>query len=280
MKKIFLATLIISSLINAEGMPDTYKLSLGTYLTGDFNSATQIGNNNGVSVDLDLQDIFNMDTDLASLYIDGYYRFNPRHRIEVGYKSTKSSGQSNTAFTVGGNIIQDINITAGVNAHYNLAVSKLMYTYSFFHQDNMEVGISAGIYYAQFDLGFGAKVEKIGGDFAFKVAQGLPVVGARMDYTINPQWHVLYAFDIFALGGDLNVESETSDNVLKKFDGYMSDFTLSTEYRLYENFALGGSFNYAAQDFSIVLENAVQEDYKLGITNSIIGFAIYGTLFF
>ena len=271
-----------TSTVADEKLPDTWKLAVGAYLTGDFKSSVDFTSGNGVSVDLNIQKMFNMKTDLASTYVDAYYRVTPKHRIELGYKGTKSSGKSTSAFNQD-TVFGDLNITGGANSHFNIAVAKLMYTYSFYHTDEIEAGISAGLYYALFDVGIGANVEDFGGTFSFSFGQALPVIGSRFEYHIFPEWSVLYAFDIFALGGSFQIEQNDAGTMpqylvdhFTGFSGYMSDFTLSTEYRIFDNFGVGASFNYALQDFSIILDNSKE----VGISNQVMGFAAYGTLHF
>ena len=294
MKTILLALLIMLSALQAEdaldrsfvqekeGLPDTWKIAVGAYLTGDFKSSVDYTYGNGVSVDLDVQKIFNMKTDLASAYLDSYYRFTPNHRIEIGYKGTKSSGKSTASYNESAPR-RDINITAGASSNFNIAVAKLLYTYSFFHNDKIEAGLSAGLYYAIFDIGVGANIEDFGGSLKFSLGQALPVLGTRLEYHIFPEWSVLYAFDIFALGGNFQLEQNDEGTMSQYlidhftgFEGYMSDFTLATEYRILNNFGVGASFNYALQDFSIILDNSKE----VGINNRVIGFGIYGSLHF
>jgi len=265
-----------------QKVPDTLKLSVGAYLTGDFKSSVDFTGGDGVSVDLDIQKMFNMKTDLASAYVDAYYRITPKHRIEIGYKGTKSSGKSTASYNIEGPF-RDINITGGANSHFNIAVAKLMYTYSFFHSDEIEAGVSVGLYYALFDVGVGANIEDFGGSFSFSLGQALPVLGTRLEYHIFPEWSVLYAFDIFALGGNFQLEQNDEGTMpqylvdhFTGFEGYMSDFTLATEYRVFDNFGVGASFNYALQDFSIILDNSKE----VGINNRVMGFGVYGSLHF
>ena len=281
MKKLIISLGLVITSLTAETLPDTYKLSLGTYLTGNFESSVRFGKD-GANLDLNLQEIFNMDSDLVSTYIDGYYRFNDTHRIELGYKGTNSTGSSTKVHSIGGDVLTSpILISSGVNSHYKLSTIKMMYTYSFYHTEKMEIGVSAGLYYAMFDVGFAANVEDFDGAFFnMKLGQALPLIGTRMDYAINPKWHLLYAFDFFALGGDLNVESGASSITLTEFSGYMSDFTLSSEYRIYNNFGVGASFNYALQDFSIEIDTAKTLGLDIGLNNKTLGFSLYGTLQF
>ncbi len=298
MKKVLLICFMFLSLLKAEDanlsqqeLPDTWKFSAGAFLTGDFESSVDFQTDNGLSVALDFQKIFDMKTDLASFYLDGYYRFNEVHRIEMAWKGTRSGGTSKSAITIGspGGIIGENNISTGVQSNLDVSILKLMYTYSFYHTKKMEVGLSAGAYYANFNIGMGAELGDFGGNFGFALGVPLPVIGLRTDYQITDKWSAQYTFDIFALSlGDLaltqNEEGSVPQYLLEHFtgfSGYMSEFTIGTEYRFFENFGVGGSLNYNLQDFSMKLSNFDDRgDFNLGVKNEVVGIALYGSMYF
>ena len=179
--------------------------------------------------------------------------------------------------------IPDMNITAGASSHFNTSTLALAYTYSFYHEPDLEAGITIGLHYTMFNVGFQANIEDIGGAFGFALSQAIPMIGSRFEYHIYPEWSVLYSFDIFALSAGLKL-TQNEDNSIPQylldhftgFSGYMSDFNLGTEYRIVENFSVGAAFNYQLQDFSMELDG----DYDIGVNSTVIGAAVYGSLHF
>ncbi len=283
MKKLLYISLLLSSL-NANEYSDDIKISLGAYITGSFNSELAYKDSvNGLSAAIDFQELFNMNTDVASFYIDGYYRFSPNHRIEVGWKKNSSKGKSNVTTTVFEGTFLETSIYAGAKSNFNISTLKLIYTYSFYHTKKVEVSLSAGLHYEIFDVGIGANINNLGGDFKLKMGQALPVIGTRLEYHIMPQWSVLYSYDIFSLSGNFQLEQNDENSVppyllehFTGFAGYLSDLNLGTEYRIIDNLSVGATFNYNFMDFSLKLDD--QDNF--GVKNKTIGFVLYGAAHF
>ena len=289
MKKILtlltLSTLALSANDSNSTLPDTWRISAGTYLTGKFSTDVDFDSKNGVSAGLNVQEIFDMTPTLANLYLDGYYRINPRHRIEIGYKGTRTGGSSTGAFTLFENMdnIPDVNITAGANSHFNTSTLSLAYTYSFYHTPKLEAGITIGLHYTMFNVGFQANIEDVGDEFGFALSQAIPMIGTRFQYNIYPEWAVLYSFDIFTLSAGLKLTQNEDGSIpqylvdhFTGFSGYMSDFTLGTEYRIVDNFSIGAAFNYHIMDFSMELDG----NYDIGVDSTVMGAEVYGSLHF
>ena len=149
---------------------------------------------------------------------------------------------------------------------------KLLYTYSFYHNEKVELGLSLGLHVTDIDFGLGASIGPGGNDYTLTIAPPLPVVGARIEYMILPEWSVQYNFDLLYLATD--VELPNMSNV-EGIEGYLFDSSLGTEYRLFKNFGLGAALNLSVLKFDFI-EHAVD----VGLENRVLGFVGYGALYF
>ena len=290
MKKHLLPLILLAASLSAndhsdETLPDRWRINAGAYLTGDFSTNLDFVSHDGYSAGMNVQELFKMESDLASLYVDGFFRISPYHRIEIGYYGTRTGGSSNSAFTLFGGIenIPDVNISAGANSHFNTSTIKMVYSYSLFHNEEVEAAVSIGLHITAFNVGFQANIEDIGGEFGFAFNQAIPVIGTRLEYHFFPVWSVFYSFDIFALNAGLKLTQNEEGSIpqylvdnFTGFSGYMSNFDLGTEYRIGDHFGIGATFNYQIQDFSMELKDT----YDIGVDSTIVGLALYGTLHF
>jgi len=277
MKKILYIALLLCSVVQAQQdevktVDDQWKVSLGAYIVGTYATSVSVKNPSGTYAGLSLPDLLNMKTDAYSAYLDGYYRFDDTHRIEIGWKSTKSQGHKQYTGTVFEGTPLEINFNGNVNSHVDIATAKLMYNYSFYHNDEMEVALAIGLHRSRFDLGIKDDA-LINQEFSFTLATPLPVVGVRAEYFINPRWNVLYSFDVFALSAGLELEDNPG---ITAFSGYISDTSLSTEYRFTDLLSAGVSINYNVNDISITLDDT----NELRLQNNVMGLVVYGSLHF
>ena len=127
--------------------------------------------------------------------IDAYYRFNPRHRIDFTTFSIDREGSRTLAVDPPIDI-DDEDFSGGtLNSEIKYTLYKLGYAYSFYHSSKVELSISAGLNFTQYDLKFsnaaGDKAETAG------FTAPLPMFGLRMGYAITPKWSVNYVAESF-----------------------------------------------------------------------------------
>jgi len=274
MKKILLSLPLLPLLLTAqEPLPDDLKLSLGAYFVGNHKTTLNVETKDGASIGLNLQNLLNMETKTASVYFDGYYRFTPKHRIEFGYKGVSSQGITNNGEKYTLNPTDSdpivIDLTGTVNSGLDINIARLVYTYSFYHNDKVELGVSIGLHRTAINLNLGASVGNSGGDLELVIAPPIPLLGVRFAYDIYPEWEVLFSYDLIALVADLNLPESPG---ITGISGHMSDLTLATEYRFFDNFSAGLALNTTNLNFKLKEEN-----FDLGIDNSVVGLAVYAS---
>ena len=246
----------------AVAFPDTWMIRLGTYIVDG--SDTQFGVSSDV---LGLGTVIDYSRDLGGdsrdtiPRIDAYYRFNPRHRINFTSFSIDRKG-SRTLAVDPPITIDGVDYSGGtINSEIKYTLYKLGYAYSFYHSSKVELSITAGLNFTNYDLEFsddtGAKSSSAG------VTAPLPMLGLRMGYAITPKWSVNYVAESFFI------------DIEDKLSGALINYELNTEYKLFKHFAIGAGLARIGSSLEV---NA--DDWKGSVSDSYRGYTIFGTFYF
>ena len=244
-----------------SSFPDKWMIRAGAYVVDGSNTQVSVNSDvGGLGTTIDYQrDLGGEDGDTIPR-VDAYYRFNDKHRIDFTTFSISRRGERTLAIDID---LGDQDFTFGetVNSEIDYALYRLGYGYSFYHSPETELTFTVGLNLTEYDLKFelddGSKSESAG------VTVPLPVVGLRMGYLITPKWLVRYVSEAFFI--------EIDD----AFRGAIINFELSTEYRIFKNFALGVGLA------RIGINAEVDDDKWRGqVTDSYRGYTAYGTLYF
>lgn len=226
-----------SLLLAAE---DSYfSLSLGGFVT-DYDTETRLDSNNNRSIDVDLEDDLGLDSSDSVFRIDGYYKFNPRHRFDFSvFDLSRSATNPVQRGIQWGDKFYSVDTL--VESDFDLKVYKAAYTYSFLVSDRGYLGITAGLYVADINITLTDQtlLQAERGD----VTAPLPVLGIRGEYELSENWTLRASGEFFAL--------EIDD----KFSGSLSDLFIGLDYQLFENTAVGIGFNSVAIDVSLDLSS-------------------------
>ena len=228
---------------------------------------TNIGvSKNGGGVNINLQDLFEMETTTQVFRLDGYYRFTPKHAVEFSWYSINNSSQTEADIDFEWRD-KNISATGALETFFNTDIYKVDYLYSFYHTPEVELALSAGLHITTIEIGFSGNYTSDNtadnsGEKA-KVTAPLPVVGFRLDYNITPALSVKYSVDYFFLtvGG---------------FSGALSDSLVTVDYRILRNFGIGVGFNSTRMRLKADLDDGA----LLNINHDVAGGLVYGTLNF
>ncbi len=219
---------------------EKFKLSIGGMFVTDFSTQMQITRHGGfASLLVDTNKNLGMDYETGVFRLDGMYRFTDIHSIDFSYYRVKSNGEKivGQEFPWG----DDYTIGAGANvgSYFNMSTYKVNYGYSFYHNDKVELLLSAGLHVTTVELGLSASgnVKNKDGVLVAGVykedASGtipLPVFGFKGEYSIGKNLFVSYKSEYFTL----------------KFDGYRGAYisnSLILEYEFMQHYTLGAGFN-------------------------------------
>lgn len=258
--------ILSGSAIAADGeepgvaFPDKYMLRLGAYIVDGSNTSFSVSTPIGLGTVIDFQRDLGGDSRDTIPRLDAYYRFNDRHRIDFTTFALDRKGSRTIDVEI---TIEDqtYNANETVNSEIKYNLYKLAYAYSFYHSPKVELSLSAGLNITSYDLSFvndtNDKAEAAG------FTAPLPMFGLRMGYAITPKWNVYYVTEAFFI--------EFEDTIR----GALVSYELSTEYKLFKNFAIGAGL--ARFGTSVEVDD---DDWNGKVTDSYRGYTLFGTFYF
>ncbi len=264
LKRLFLLSLLLGTALNAE-VEDKWKINVGGMFVTSFETDMQLSKKGfPVGARINTEDQLGLNSDTATFRLDGYYRFNDQHAIEGSYYAVRSDGERVVSgeFEWNGDII---GAGARVDSFFDMDILKVNYLYSFYHNDRVELALSAGLHLTSIDLGISAS-GSVNGIPSKTVSSGssvtapLPVVGFKGQYTIIPETLFIdYKADFFYLEFDT-------------YTGSLIRSLFAIEYRFVEHVGVGLGF-----DSTIINVEMDDGDKKVNVDNTLSGFLLYFT---
>jgi len=184
----------------------------------------------GAGTRFSFQDDLGLEEDDDAARLVGHYRFKPRHRINFGYFKLSRDATTVLARDI---IFEDKIFNAGtaVKSRLDFTVLKALYTYSFFQNTKMDLGVSTGVHIYQFK----SKLESATGGLR-RDSDGtapFPVVGLRFQWRFKPKLGFGASIDYFEIDK-------------KDTEGRVIDILLALEHQTWKNASLGIGYNIVA----------------------------------
>lgn len=240
---------------------ERYRLEIGASVV-TYDSKIRINSrDDSIDKEIDLEDDLGLDSDVQMGFIKGSWRMADRHRLTVLYVPVKRTTEKTTVgdIEIDGDVIR-AGAQIGVSAKTHLF--DIEYIYSFYKRPNLELGLSAGIYWMNSLTEVTAVGEVVyeGSDqgeyrtdfnSSQRLIAPLPLLGLSASYAITPDWLVhMYAryFDITF--GDIH--------------GRSVSLNLKTEYFFTDHLALGASlfaFGIDVEHSGVVTFNTINYSY-------------------
>lgn len=241
---------------------ETYKLTIGGLAT-DFETTLRINSrDNSIDHKIELEDDLGYDSAVQSAWIRGHWRMAPRHRLSLLYTQFNRTSEvtSATDIDIGGNILK-AGTYIGSSAKTHLF--DIEYIYSFFKRPNIELGVTAGVYWMNtvFELNAAGEVifegetePEFRTDYQAnqRLIAPLPLIGLTLDYEINHSWRLKAGARFF-------------DVTISDIDGYIFSSNLGTEYYFTRHFGLGAMlalFNLSVKHNGVVFINTLTYEYS------------------
>ena len=218
---------------------DRFSVSLGMFLT-DRDTRTRLdGDVPDSGTDVDLEGSLGFDKSDTVFRIDGYFRFNEKHRIDFSAfdLSRNGSKQIDEEFVWDGDIYPTDVLVKG---SFDLSIYKLAYTWSFMRRDNGYLGATAGLYIA--DIGASIAAESIGQASSDGTTAPLPVLGLRGQYDFSEKWSLRGSAEFFAVDYD-------------DYSGSLYDIYAGVDYQFSEHVAVGVGINSVGLDVEVAKNN-------------------------
>ena len=225
------ALLGVPQLAVAENIAgDRFSLSLGVFVT-DRDTDTQLDGTTTGS-DINFEKDLGLDSSDNVFRVDGYYRFNERHRVDFSlFDLSRSASTQIDRDLQWGDASYTINTV--VDTDVDLKIYKAAYTYAFMRRDNGYLGFTAGLYVA--DTRSSISEQNLGQATVGEVTAPLPVIGLRGEYAFSDHWSFRASGEFFAL--------EYND-----VDGSLIDLYAGIDYRVLDNISLGFGVNSVSID--------------------------------
>jgi len=260
-----LAVLVIVCIAASPARADldeTYKLTIGG-LTTDFETTLRINSrDNSIDDTIKLEDDLGFDSTVRTAWIRGGWRMAPRHRMNLLYTQFDRTTEKTTTtdIDVGENtILAGAYIGSSAKTH----VFDLEYMYSFFKRPNIELGVTAGLYWMNsvFELDAAGEVILEGetepefrADYEAnqRLIAPLPLIGLTLGYELNDNWRLKAGARFF-------------DVTISSIDGYIFSSNLGTEYYFNRHFGLGAKlamFNLSVKYNGVVFIDTLTYEYS------------------
>ena len=198
----------------------------------------------GVGTNVDFTQTLGGDTSTDAFRIDTLYRFNERHALGFSWYRVGLSGDKLLTQQIQ---IRDQIIQAGASTQTSLSFNtyRLIYNYSFYRNDKVELAVSPGLYMMKTNFNFAGQgtVQLPGGSptpgsvilVNEQLTLPLPSIGLVANYNITPKLQFQSRYDVFYLS-------------IGNYAGSMFEFYAGLEYRLVNHFAMGAAFDRLQAD--------------------------------
>ncbi len=216
-----------------KGGDEVLTLNLGGILN-QFDTTVRLDGQSVRGNDINLEGN-GLDKTLSSFEASGTWRFLSRNRIDLLYFQAKRTGSHTTdrELVIDGNVIP-VNFTLSAEAKDSFFLAD--YRYSFVKTPTIEVAGLLGLYGGQFKYTLSASGVRQGQqtriDTTASTTVPLPLIGATLDWYINPRWKV-----------SANVAGIKAD--IGDVDGSVLVAGAATEYMLVRNFGIGLAYMYS-----------------------------------
>jgi hypothetical protein len=208
-------------------LDDRFSISLGAFITNRDTHTRLDSAGLGTGTDIDFEDDLGLESSDTVVRLDGYYRFNKKHRVNFSVfdLSRDSSAILTGDIQIGETVFA---VDTIINSEFDTTIMKLAYTYSFFQRDNAYVGVTVGAYVA--DVKISLAEQNLGQTEIRDITAPLPVLGLRGEYDFADRWRLSASGEFFAV---------EFDNV----GGSLVDLYLGIDYRFSEHVAIGLGYN-------------------------------------
>jgi len=213
---------------------DRFSLSLGVFIT-DRDTDAELDGTVNVGTPTDLESDLGLDASDSVFRIDGYYRFNERHRIDFSvFDLSRNASKQIDEQIQWGDTLYDIDTV--IKSNVDLAIYKAAYTYSFLDREDGYLGATGGFYVI--DTKASLKEQTLGSAEVGELTAPLPVIGLRGEYALSERWSVRASGEFFFI---------EYDNV----DGSLVDLYAGVDYRVLDNMSIGLGINSVALNVDI-----------------------------
>ncbi len=250
---------LLTSTAIAENTPDDdrFHVRLG-YTYGSSETEMQL-NPKGFPAGLMINtvDTLGMDPKATTPRLDFYWRYHPKHRLELTAFRIRRTGTKTLEEEIdwGG---ETYPVGATVESTLNTGIFRVGYAWSFYRSEKTELGIGGGLYVMDIEAGIaGETLNSPRADVQSTITAPLPVASFYLGYNITDRWLIDYRSDFFALKVD-------------QYEGTFTDNNLNISYRFTQRWSIGGGININRLNVT-----AKDDEKKLRLNNDVRGLNLF-----
>ena len=223
-------------------LAERFKLRIGGFLIDRFDTTARFDSTQyPIGTLIDLEENFNVDSSETLFRLDGFYRFNKKHRIDWTYYRSRRSGTSiaTQEYIIGDPDDPDggfiIPKDARVQTQWEFDLLKVGYAWSFLNKRRYEMFIGAGLNIRNLDIeiAYRANVatqsernDRIDGEGLVPLPTA--VIGGR--WNLTDKWQSIFRYELFLLQiGD--------------YSGSQQDFQLLFKHSTFKHVGFGLGVN-------------------------------------
>jgi hypothetical protein len=220
---------------------ERFKIRIGGFLIDRFDTTARLDSTQyPVGTLIDLEEDFDVDPSETVLRIDGFYRFNKKHRIDWTYYRSRREGSviASQEFIIGDPDDPDggfiIPKDSSVQTVWNFDLLKIGYAWSFLNKRRYEMFIGTGlnIRTLKTEIDYQAEIGTISERDRFDTDSTIPLptfaIGGR--WNLSEKWQSIFRYELFLL--------EFGD-----FKGSQQDFQLLFEHSTFKHIGFGLGIN-------------------------------------
>lgn len=248
-------------------MQDRFYITLGAFAQTELRTTIRIDAKSpsgaiAAGTVIGLESLFDVDDKLATARLDGWYRFNKRHRVSWTYWRTKREGAS----TYGGSetiVIGDVVIQPGarISTEDKSQLIAFNWSYSFINTSKYEAWLGTGLNFQKVDTTIDAALSSGSAPVQFeesaKATVPIPTINIGGRYNFGKRWRMLVMQQLFGLK-------------IGEFSGKLSNTRILAEVNITKKFGLGGGF----ERFSFEV-NAESDEFTGELDTSYTAFTLY-----
>ncbi len=232
----------LSTPVHADEPWERFAISIGTFITDEGTEFRLDASPQDPGTVINLEDDLALDDDEDVTRVDGFWRYRRRSRLDFSYfELNRSATTSLNRFIEFGE--EDFPPGANVATDFDLEIFKIAYTYAFFRNPTLDLGVTGGIFGMNLRLALDAPL--LGKEDEDEAFLPLPVVGVRGTYAITPKLFLRASWEYFKI---------TEDDL----EGRLTDTNIMLEHNTFKNVGFGIGFNVV--DFDLEDDDGEEKD--------------------
>ncbi len=250
-----LASALVATPFAASAAGDPWEAPFGIQIgafSSDATTTVRLDSNSGrFGTSLSFESDLNMDERKVLPTFDMFWRFNPRHALELSVVSLRRDGETNIRGAINWGE-QTFPVNANVHSTFDSDIVRLAYRWSFIHDDRTEVGLLLGAHYTALKTSLSGTGNNAGVSASQEasVKYPLPTIGLRATARMGENWRLA------GFGQVLKVK-------INEYDGELYNFGAGVEWAFTQGMYAGLGYDYYKYNLTSTKENARGEfDYR------------------